>query len=131
MVMAWPTMVTTVMLTLMLTDTTTARGLLMLSPRLMPTMAIMDTAWPITGTVMAWPTTVTMVLMLTLMLTDTTTARGLLMLSPRLMPTMVIIMDTDSPTMGTVMPIMVTTATLTLIMATTDIITKLFCYFVQ
>merc|ERR1712080_751688 len=89
---------------------------------------------------------------------DTTTARGLLMLSPRPMPTMVIIMDTDSPTTGTVMPITVTTATLmptitdtttdmlhtvmltgvttatlTLITDTTDtdIITKLFCYFVQ
>merc|ERR1719411_1385184 len=35
------------------------------------------------------------------------------------MPTMVIIMDTDSPTTGTVMPITVTMATLTLIMATT------------
>merc|ERR1719328_303118 len=62
---------------------------------------------------------VTTVLMPTLMLTDTIMARGLLMLSPRPMPTMVIIMDTDSPTTGTVMPITVTMATLTLIMATT------------
>merc|ERR1712203_167046 len=37
----------------------------------------------------------------------------------RLMPTMVIIMDMAWPTTGTVMPIMVTMATLTLIMATT------------
>merc|ERR1712141_502308 len=59
----------------------------MLSPRLMPTiMVIMDTDSPTTGTVMAWPTMVTvMVVMLTRMvLTDTTTARGPLMLSPLL-----------------------------------------------
>merc|ERR1711981_1106843 len=78
----------------------------------------MDMAWPIMGTVMVWLIMVTTV-MPTLMLTDTIMARGLLMLSPRPMPTMVIIMDTDSPTTGTVMPITVTMATLTLIMATT------------
>merc|ERR1711997_808433 len=77
-------------------------------------------AWPITGTVMVWLIMVTTVLMPTLMLTDTIMARGLLMLSPRPMPTMVIIMDTDSPTTGTVMPIMVTMATLTDI--TTDML---------
>merc|ERR1712203_814140 len=85
-VMVWLITVTTVlMLTLMLTDTTTARGPLMLSPRLrlMLTMVVMDMAWPTTGTVMVWLITVTTV-MLTLMLTDTTTARGLLMLSPLL-----------------------------------------------
>merc|ERR1712048_1386532 len=43
-------------------------------------------------------------------------ARGLLMLSPRPMPTMVIIMDTDSPTTGTVMPIMATTTARGLLM---------------
>merc|ERR1712216_648505 len=75
--MAWLTVVTTVlMLTPMeLTDTTTARGLLrlrlspppLLSPLLMPTMAVTDMAWPITHTVMAWLTTVlTTVLTLTL-----------------------------------------------------------------
>merc|ERR1712020_333997 len=85
----------------------------------MPTMEDMVMAWPIMGTVMVWLIMVTTVLMPTLMLTDTIMARGLLMLSPRPMPTMVIIMDTDSPTTGTVMPITVTMATLTLIMATT------------
>merc|ERR1712141_310054 len=94
----WLIMVTTVlMLTRMvLTDTTTARGPLMLSPRLrlMLTMAVMDMAWPTTRTVMVWLIMVlTTVLMLTLMLTDTTTARGPLMLSPLLTHTTVIIMD--------------------------------------
>merc|ERR1712203_1262507 len=121
--MAWPTMgtvmvwlitVTTVLMpTLMLTDTTTARGPLMLSPRLrlMLTMVVMDMAWPTTGTVMV-----------TLMLTDTTTARGLLMLSPLLTRTT----DITTDMLHTVMLTGVTTATLTLTVATTDtdIITK-------
>merc|ERR1711971_204889 len=108
-VMAWDTTGTTVlMLTpMVLTDTTTARGPLrlrlspppLLSPLLMPTTDV---------TVMAWPTTVlTTVLMLTLTLTDTTTARGPLTPSPRPMAT---------------------TATLTLPVATTDIITKLLLF---
>merc|ERR1711883_30735 len=107
------------MLTLMLTDTTTARGLL----RLMPTMVIiMDTDSPTTGTVM--PITVT-----TATLMPTTTARGPLMLSPLLTHTTAITTDM----LHTVMLTGVTTATLTLITDTTDtdIITKLFCYFVQ
>merc|ERR1712203_524799 len=83
--------------------------------RLMPTMAIMDMALPTTGTVMAWLTTVTMV-MLTLMLTDTTTARGPLMLSPLLMLTTAI--TTVMP--HTVMLTAVTTVTLMLTVATTD-----------
>merc|ERR1711971_1390778 len=137
--MAWLTVVTTVlMLTPMeLTDTTAARGLLMLrlspppllSPLLMPTMAVTDMAWPITHTVMAWPTTVlTTVLTLTLMLTDTTTARGPLRPSPRPMPTTVITTDMAWPTTGTAMLTMATTATLTLPVATTDIITKLLLF---
>merc|ERR1711971_179035 len=128
--MAWLTVVTTVlMLTPMeLTDTTTARGLLrlrlspppLLSPLLMPTMAVTD---------MAWLTTVlTTVLTLTLMLTDTTTARGPLGPSPRPMPTTVIITDMAWPTTGTAMLTMATTATLTLPVATTDIITKLLLF---
>merc|ERR1712203_844311 len=131
--MAWPTMgtvmvwlitVTTVLMpTLMLTDTTTARGPLMLSPRLrlILTMVVMDMAWPTTGTVMFWLITVTTV-MLTLMLTDTTTARGLLMLSPLLTRTT----DITTDMLHTVMLTGVTTATLTLTVATTDtdIITK-------
>merc|ERR1711971_251747 len=136
--MAWLTVVTTVlMLTPMeLTDTTTARGLLRLglsppplSPLLMPTMAVTDMAWPITHTVIAWLTTVlTTVLTLTLMLTDTTTARGPLRPSPRPMPTTVIITDMAWPTTGTAMLTMATTATLTLPVATTDIITKLLLF---
>merc|ERR1711971_945678 len=139
-VMALLTVVTTVlMLTPMeLTDTTTASGLLrlrlspppLLSPLLMPTMAVTGMAWPITHTVMAWLTTVlTTVLTLTLMLTDTTTARGPLSPSPRPMPTTVITTDMAWPTTGTAMLTMATTATLTLPVATTDIITKslLFC----
>merc|ERR1719264_651497 len=94
-VMAWDTTGTTVlMLTpMVLTDTTTARGPLrlspppLLSPLLMPTTDVTVTAWPTTGTVMALLTTV---LMLTLTLTDTTTARGPLTPSPRPMPTTVI-----------------------------------------
>merc|ERR1712172_294534 len=99
--MAWLTVVTTVlMLTPMeLTDTTTARGLLrlrlspppLLSPLLMPTMAVTDMAWPITHTVMAWLTTVP------------TTARGPLRPSPRPMPTTVITTDMAWPTTGTAM----------------------------
>merc|ERR1711971_668484 len=133
--MAWLTVVTTVlMLTPMeLTDTTTARGLLrlrlspppLLSPLLMPTMAVTDMTWPITHTVMAWLTTV---LTLTLMLTGTTTARGPLRPSPRPMPTTVIITDMAWPTTGTAMLTMATTATLTLPVATTDIITKLLLF---
>merc|ERR1739848_250993 len=60
--------------------------------RLRPIMAIMDMAWPTTGTVMVWLTMVTMVHMPILMvLMDTTMARGLLMPSPlpRPMPFMV------------------------------------------
>merc|ERR1711971_301201 len=50
-VMAWLTTVLT--LTLMLTDTTTARGSLRPSPRPMPTTVIItDMAWPTTGTAM-------------------------------------------------------------------------------
>merc|ERR1712062_555851 len=92
--MASLTTVTMGMLTPTPIDTTTARDLLMLSPLLrpllspllMPTTVATVMALPTTGTVMAWLTTVTMV-MLTLMLTDTTTARGPLMLSPLLMLT--------------------------------------------
>merc|ERR1719398_652661 len=129
--MAWDTTGTTVlMLTpMVLTDTTTARGPLRLSPLLMPTTDVTVTAWPTTGTVMAWLTTVlTTVLMLTLTLTDTTTARGPLTPSPRPMPTTVIITDMAWPTTGTVMLTMATTATLTLPVATTDIITKLLLF---
>merc|ERR1719400_2716990 len=99
----------------MLTDTTTVMLTLML------TMVVMDMAWPTTGTVMVWLITVTTV-MLTLMLTDTTTARGLLMLSPLLTPTT----DITTDMLHTVMLTGVTTATLTLTVATTDtdIITK-------
>merc|ERR1712203_1178277 len=117
-VMVWLIMVTTVLMLprMVLTDTTTARGPLMLSPRLrlMLTMAVMDMAWPTTRTVMVWLIMVlTTVLMLTLMLTDTTTARGPLMLSPLLTHTTDIIMDMAWPTTGTVMRIMATMATLT------------------
>merc|ERR1712001_146035 len=123
-VMVWLITVTTVLMpTLMLTDTTTARGPLMLSPRLrlMLTMVVMDMAWP-TTTVMVWLITVTVTVMLTLMLTDTTTARGLLMLSPLLTRTT----DITTDMLHTVMLTGVTTATLTLTVATTDtdIITK-------
>merc|ERR1739848_687875 len=56
--------------------------------RLRPIMAIMDMAWPTTGTVMVWLTMVTMVHMPILMvLMDTTMARGLLMPSPLPRPT--------------------------------------------
>merc|ERR1712001_810756 len=84
---AWPTTATATatldmaMPTLMPTDTTMARGLLMLrlSPLLMlTTVMLMDTVWPTTDTDM--PTMVT------------TTARGPLMPSPLLMLTTVIIM---------------------------------------
>merc|ERR1712226_362042 len=97
--------------------------------RLMPTTAVMVMALPTTGTVMAWDTTGTTVLMLTpMVLTDTTTARGPLTPSPRPMPTTVIITDMAWPTTGTVMLTMATTATLTLPVATTDIITKLLLF---
>merc|ERR1719492_552948 len=95
--------------------TTTARGLLMLSPRLMPTT---DTTMD-----MDLPTMVTMVT-LTLTTTVTTTARGLLMLSPRLMPTTDTTMDmllTDMPTVVTM-----ATPTLTVLTTATDIITNYF-----
>merc|ERR1712203_541859 len=90
--------------------------------RLMPTMVIMDMAWPTMGTVMVWLITVTTVLMPTLMLTDTTTARGPLMLSPLLTRTT----DITTDMLHTVMLTGVTTATLTLTVPTdtTDIITK-------
>merc|ERR1712158_248924 len=100
----------------MLMATTTARDLLMLSPRLMLTMATMDMDWPIMATT---------VLMLTLMPPmATTTARGLLMLSPRLMPTTATTTAMDWPTTGTDTLTMATTVTLMLTVATTDIITK-------
>merc|ERR1712045_123059 len=73
------------MLLLMPMVLTMARGLLMLSPRLMPTMVltVLDTAMVVSMEVMESvpmvPTPMPMV---------PTTARGLLMLSPRLMPTM-------------------------------------------
>merc|ERR1711994_366352 len=108
------TAITTVMASLttgtvmLITATTMARGPLMLSPKLMPTMVLTVMALPTTGTVMAWLTTGTTVLMLTLMLTDTTTARGPLMLSPLLMLTTVI--TTVMP--HTVMLTAATTATL-------------------
>merc|ERR1739840_27946 len=92
---------------MVLTDTTTARGPLrlrpppLLSPLLMPTTDVTVTALPTTGTVMAWLTTV---------------------------PTTVIITDMAWPTTGTVMLTMATTATLTLPVATTDIITKLLLF---
>merc|ERR1739848_615894 len=118
-VMVWLTTgITVLMLTLMLTDTTTARGPLrlrlspppLLSPLLMPTMVIITvTALPTTGT--------TATLMLTM---ATTTARGPLMLSPLLMLTTVI---------TTVMLTAATTATLMLTATTaTDIITKLLLF---
>merc|ERR1712158_164761 len=111
--MAWDTTGTTVLMLIpmVLTDTTTARGplRLRLSPLLMPTTDVTVTAWLTTGTVMAWLTTVlTTVLMLTLTLTDTTTARGPLTPSPRPMPTTVIITDMAWPTTGTVMLTMAT-----------------------
>merc|ERR1739848_148684 len=112
-----------VWLTLMLTDTTTARGPLrlrlspppLLSPLLMPTLVIITvTALPTTGT--------TATLMLTM---ATTTARGPLMLSPLLMLTTVI--TTVMP--HTVMLTAATTATLMLTATTaTDIITKLLLF---
>merc|ERR1712203_156778 len=85
--------------------------------RLMPTMVIMDMAWPTMGTVMVWLITVTTVLMPTLMLTDTTTARGPLMLSPML--TMVV-MDMAWPTTGTVMVWLITVTTVMLTLMLTD-----------
>merc|ERR1712048_56280 len=54
--------------------------------RLMPIMAIMDMAWPTTGTDMVWLIMGTATLATLIM--ATTTARGLLMPSPRLMPCM-------------------------------------------
>merc|ERR1712045_41882 len=67
---------------------TTARGLLMLSPPLMPSPLLM--LRPIPGWLMAMAITLTAMVMLDIedtMATPTlTTARGLLMLSPPLMP---------------------------------------------
>merc|ERR1711981_1343464 len=89
--------------------TTTARGPLMLSQRLMLSMDIMGTDWPTTDTT-ATPMLIT---------TDTTTARGPLMLSPRLMLSMAIttvMLLTVMPTVDTtaiLMPTMATTATTT------------------
>merc|ERR1719278_665981 len=94
--------------------TTMLRGPLMLSPRPMPTTEVMDTDWLTTDT-MDTPTPTPMV---------TTMARGLLMLSPLLMPTT----DITTATLHTDMPTVVTMATPTPIVATTDTdtITKLF-----
>merc|ERR1712244_103945 len=120
-----PTMTITTAMDWLTTDTgtptmasTTARGPLMLSQRLMLSMDIMGTDWPTTGTGMDWLTTATTA-MLTPMPTDTTTARGLLMLSPRLMLSMAIttvMLLTVMPTVDTtaiLMPTMATTATIT------------------
>merc|ERR1712127_1127121 len=88
------------------------------------------TAWPTTGTVMVWLTTVTdMLPMLTLTatdVTDTTTARGPLTLSPLLMLTTALTVML----LTTVMLTAVTTATPTLTVATTDTdtITKLLLF---
>merc|ERR1712113_64423 len=115
------------MLTLMLMATTTARDLLMLSPRLMLTMATMDMDWPTTDMDMDWLIMATTVLMLTLMAPmATTTARGLLMLSLLLMPTTAI-------TTGMLLMAMLTVATTAILMLTmattdTDIITKLLLF---
>merc|ERR1712203_776480 len=107
--MASLTTVTMGMLTPTPMDTTTARGLLLLSlllsPLLMPTTVTTVMALPTTGTVMAWLTTVTMVM---LMLTTAITT---------VMP-------------HTVMLTAVTTVTLMLTVATTDTdtITKLLLF---
>merc|ERR1711992_87006 len=67
---------------------TTARGLLMLSPPLMPSLLLM--LRPIPGWLMATAITLTAMVMLdtedTMATPTLTTARGLLMLSPPLMP---------------------------------------------
>merc|ERR1711994_479262 len=67
---------------------TTARGLLMLSPPLMPSLLLM--LRPIPGWLMAMAITLTAMVMLdtedTMATPTLTTARGLLMLSPPLMP---------------------------------------------
>merc|ERR1712026_275399 len=67
---------------------TTARGLLMLSPPLMPSLPLM--LRPIPGWLMAMAITLTAMVMLdtedTMATPTLTTARGLLMLSPPLMP---------------------------------------------
>merc|ERR1712203_913156 len=95
--------------------------------RLMPTMAVVATALPTTGTVMAWDTTGTTVLMLTpMVLTDTTTARGPLrlrlspppLLSPLLMPTTDVTV-TALPTTGMVMAWLTTVLMLTLTLTDT------------
>merc|ERR1739847_217585 len=92
--MDWPTTGTL----MLIMATTTARDLLMLSPRLMLTMVTMDMDWPTTD--MDW---LTMATTATLMLitTATTTARGLLTLSPLLMATMATLMLTTATTATT------------------------------
>merc|ERR1712111_54255 len=101
--------------------TTTERGLLMLSPLLMPTTAT-TTATDWLTTAMDMPTMDTTAT--PTLTTDTTTERGPLMLSPRLMPTTA----TLTPPTDTAMPTVDTTATPTLTTDTTDtdIIIKLF-----
>merc|ERR1739847_110727 len=113
--MDWPTTGTL----MLIMATTTARDLLMLSPRLMLTMVTMDMDWPTTDMDMAW---LTMATTATLMLitTATTTARGLLMLSLLLMPTMVI----TTAMLPTAMLTVATTATLMLTTATTATTTE-------
>merc|ERR1739844_29382 len=91
--------------------TTTARGPLMLSQRLVLTMDVMG---------MDWPTMATATAMLTPTPTDTTTARGPLILSQRLMlttATTTVMLLTVMPTVDTtaiLMPTMATTATATI-----------------
>merc|ERR1712038_1625257 len=82
--MDWPTMAMAMaMLTLMLMATTTARDLLMLSPRLMLTMATMDMDWPTTDMdTLTMATTV--ILMLTMATTDTDIITKLLLFCSRI-----------------------------------------------
>merc|ERR1711870_32389 len=99
---------------------TTARGLLMLSPPLMPSPLLM--LRPIPGWLMAMAITLTAMVMLdtedTMATPTLTTARGLLMLSPLLMPSllpmlrpipgwlMATAMPDTEDTMATLMPTM-------------------------
>merc|ERR1719266_2189670 len=73
---------------------TTARGLLMLSPLLMPSPPLM--LRPIPGWLMATAITLTAMVMLdtedTMATPTLTTARGLLMLSPLLMPSLLLML---------------------------------------
>merc|ERR1712244_109090 len=83
--------------------TTMVRGLLMLSPRPMPTTDIMDMDWPTTDMDTDWLTTDTMDTPTPTPMVTTMT-RGLLMLSPLLMPTTDITtapLHTDMPTVVT------------------------------